>query len=195
MGENYDVVALINGDRQAFKRLFEKLYQPLLAYIITYTHDHSQAEDLVQQAFIDLWEDRGKLDPNKSPKNYIYRIARNRYIDSIYQEKRQVKLLESIWERALQERIEENTEIQEKRIAKIKEVIESLPPKCKRIIELNKIEGLRYKDIAELLDISVKTIEAQMRIAFTKIRKAFKDDHFILIFIFKFGHKQMKRYF
>ncbi len=185
MGENYDVVALINGDRQAFKHLFEKLYQPLLAYVFTYTHNYSQAEDLVQQAFIDLWENREKLDPNKSPKNYLYRIARNSYIDSIHQEKRQIKLLEAVWERGLQERIEEDTDMQEKRIAKMKEVIESLPPKCKRIIELNKVEGLRYKDIAELLGISIKTIEAQMGIAFKKIRRAFKDDHFILIFIFK----------
>ena len=71
---------------------------------------------------------------------------------------------------------QENTEIQEKRIEKLKIVIASLPPKCKRIFELNKMEGLRYQDISDLLGISIKTIEAQMGIAFKKIRKAFKED-------------------
>ena len=174
--ENDGVLAIIAGDREAFKRLFEKYYQLVLAYIISYTHNRSQAEDLVQQAFVDLWEDRKKLNPNKSPKNYLYAIARNRYIDSVKNQKRQSKLLETVWERALRERIEENTEIQEKRIEKLKVVIASLPPKCKRIFELNKMEGLRYQDISELLGISIKTIEAQMGIAFKKIRKAFKED-------------------
>ena len=184
MNEHADVAALINGDRQAYKNLFKKYYQPLLAYIITYTKDRIEAEDLIQETFIDFWDDRKKLDPDKSPKNYLYAIARNRYFDSKNQEKRQLKLLESVWDRALQERIEEDLEIQEKRIAKLKEVIESLPPKCKRIIELNKMEGLRYKDISEKLDISIKTIESQMGIAYKKIRKAFKDDNLILFFIF-----------
>ena len=176
MDDNDGVSALIQGDRKAYKRLFEKYYQLLLSYIISYTHNRSQAEDLVQQAFVDLWEDRRKLNPNKSPKNYLYAIARNRYLDSVNNQKRQSKLLESVWERALRERIEENTEIQEKRIEKLKIVIESLPPKCKRIFELNKMDGLRYQDIAELLDISIKTIEAQMGIAFKKIRNAFNEE-------------------
>ena len=68
---------------------------------------------------------------------------------------------------------------------KIKQVIDSLPPKCKEIILLNKIQGVKYKDIADQMGISVKTVESQMRIAFTKIREAFKEDHALLFLLFK----------
>ncbi|WP_255518108.1 sigma-70 family RNA polymerase sigma factor [Fulvivirga sp. M361] len=71
--------------------------------------------------------------------------------------------------------MKEDTESLEKRIEKVKQVVDSLPPKCQEIIRLNKLEGIKYKDIAVRMDISVKTVESQMRIAFKKIREAFHD--------------------
>ena len=67
----------------------------------------------------------------------------------------------------------------------MRQVIDSLPPKCREIIMLNKIQGVKYKEIADQMGISVKTVESQMRIAFTKIREAFKEDHALLFLLFK----------
>ena len=173
------------GDRSDFRYLFNTFYDRLVAYITTFNHDKIQSEDIVQHAFIRLWEDKSKLDETKSPKAYLYAIAYNRYIDTIKKVKKQEKLLSQIWERALVERIQEDSDALEERIQKMRLVIDSLPPKCKEIIMLNKIQGVKYKEIADQMGISVKTVESQMRIAFTKIREAFKEDYLLLFFLFK----------
>jgi len=177
--------ALKGGSRVAFKYLFEKYYNRIVAYIATYCNDKDLSEDIVQQAFINLWDDKLKLDETKSPLSYLYAIAYNRYIDTVKKAKKHEKLLDQVWERALRERIQEDTETLEERIQKMKDVIESLPPKCKEIIHMNKVEGLKYKEIAEQKGISVKTVESQMRIAFVKIREAFKDGKPLLFLLFK----------
>ena len=69
------------------------------------------------------------------------------------------------------------------RIKRLKAIIETLPPKCKEILLLNKISGLKYKEISEHLHISQKTVETQMRVAYIKIRKGFDDDKLIMFFI------------
>ena len=183
MNEMDAVVALKKDSDKAFRYLFDRYYDRLVAYIVTFTHNKMKAEDIVQQAFVNLWNDRQKLDEIKSPKNYLYAIAYNRYADSIKKEKRRSKLLDDIWYRSLNMRIEEDHELLEKRINKLNTIIESLPPKCKKIIQLNKMEGVKYKEIASLMGISIKTVEAQMSIAFKKIRKGFEDDTFFLLII------------
>jgi len=181
------VKALRRGDKPAFTYLFYRYYDRLVAYIITYSNDKEISEDIVQQAFINLWEDRLKLDEKKSPRNYLYAIARNRYMDTVKKIKKREKLLDQIWERALRDRLQEDTETLEERIQKMKDVIESLPPKCKEIIQLNKVQGRKYKEIAEQKGISIKTVESQMRIAFVKIREAFKGDKLLLFLMFSKG--------
>ncbi len=173
-----------SGDKPAFRYFFNKYYDRLVAYIATYTRCKMQSEDIVQQAFINFWNDKLKLDDDKSPKSYLYAIAYNQYIDTVKREKKREKLFDQIWQRGLRDRIQEDTEAVELRIQKLRQVMESLPPKCKEIIQLNKVQGVKYKEIAEQKNISVKTVESQMRIAFTKIREAFKEDTLVLFLLF-----------
>ena len=179
------VKALRKGDKKAFQFFFEQYYDPLVAYATTYTHDAVLSEDIVQQAFINFWEGRERLDENRSPRNYLYTLVHNRYIDTVRNNKKERKLLDEIWERALRDRIKEDTETREKRIERMKRVLESLPPKCKKIIQMNKVEGKKYKEIAGQMNISIKTVESQMRIAFIKIREAFEEDNLFLFFLFR----------
>ncbi|CAZ95116.1 RNA polymerase sigma factor [Zobellia galactanivorans] len=180
---------LKKGSKVAFKYLFNTYYNRLVAYITTYNHNIAQSEDVVQQTFIRLWDNRQKLDEDQSPKGYLYAIAYNIYCDTLKTKKKQEKLMSVIWERALRDRIEEDMDAKERRIQKMRQVIDSLPPKCKEIIQMNKIQGIKYKDIAGHMGISIKTVEAQMRIAFTKIREAFEDDQlFLFVVLRKFDH-------
>lgn len=176
------IKSLKKGDRSAFKLFFENYYDRLVAYINTFTRDKMKSEDIVQQAFINFWEDRKKIDVSKSPRGYLYATAYHRYIDSVKKEKRKEQFLDELWKRALSSRVKEDEELLKKRIDKLKSVLDTLPPKCKEIIHLNKVEGIKYKDIAIRMDISIKTVESQMRIAFKKIRQAFKDDKTFLFF-------------
>jgi len=159
------------GDENAFKYIFNLYYDRLVAYICTYT------------PFIDLWNNKEKLDINKSPRNYLYSIAYNRFIDSINKDKKQNNLLDLVYENALRDRIDQDNEALEDRVKKMNLIIESLPPKCRQILEMNKIKGIKYQEIAKIKGISIKTVESQMSIAFKKIRKGFEKENFHLFFI------------
>ena len=185
MNDNEAVVALRNGSKIAFKHLFDRYYKRLVAYIVTHSHNIAQSEDIVQQTFINLWDNRQKLNESQSPKGYLYAIAYNLYCDTLKTKKKQERVMNVLWERALQDRIQEDSEAQEKRIEKMRQVIDTLPPKCKEIIQMNKIQGIIYRDIADQMGISIKTVESQMRIAFTKIREAFEEDKPYLFLLFK----------
>lgn len=183
MNELEATIALKNGDENAFRNLFDLYYDRLVAYIATYTHDKMSSEDIVQQAFIDLWNAKDKLQESKSPKSYLYTIAYNRFIDSINKDKRRNTLLDVVYENALRDRIDEDNELLEKRVEKMNQIIQTLPPKCRQTLEMNKINGLKYYEIAEIMGVSVKTVESQMSIAFKKIRKGFEKENMYLFLI------------
>ncbi|MDT0689606.1 RNA polymerase sigma-70 factor [Salegentibacter sp. F188] len=168
----------------AFQQFYNKYYQRLLSYIITFTKDRDQAKDIVQEAFVILWTNRESIDTSKSPKSYIFFVARNIFIDHYRKEKRDLQFLIELKETALSEQIENDSEEIKQRIEKMKRMIENLPEKCKIILKLSKIEGLNYQEIANHLNISPKTVESQMRIAFNKIREQFSEEDLIFFFSF-----------
>jgi len=168
----------------AFQQFYNKYYQRLLSYIITFTKDRDQAKDIVQEAFVILWTNRESIDTSKSPKSYIFFVARNIFIDHYRKEKRDLQFLIELKETALSEQIENDSEEIKQRIEKMKRMIENLPEKCKIILKLSKIEGLNYQEIANHLNISPKTVESQMRIAFNKIREQFSEEDLIFFLSF-----------
>src|SRR5690606_24285323 len=103
--------------------------------------------------------------------------------DYYRKEKIQYSVFDQLKTKAIEENEKEDNELTERRIQRLKETIDTLPYRCKRILEMNKIEGLKYREISEILGISVKTVESQMRIAFQKIREAFKDEELFLFFL------------
>lgn len=183
MNDKSAIKALKKGNEKALRYFFDSYYDRLVAYIFTYTNDRMKSEDIVQQSFVNLWTNRDKLGQIKAPRSYLFTMAYNLFIDTTYNEKRNSKLLDKVYEKALRDRIIEDRKLVDERISKLNSVIESLPPKCREILEMNKIQGFKYKEIAETLDISIKTVENQMGIAFKKIRKAFEDSKLILLIL------------
>jgi RNA polymerase sigma-70 factor (ECF subfamily) len=183
MDDTLLVSAIIKGDSSAFKDLFERYYKLLVGYITTLTNDMDVSEDIVQQAFITLWKQRESLDVSKSIKSFLYTIAYNAYVDQYRKLKRQDVFFDELRLEAIREGIAEDNELLEQRISKLKRIVESLPPRCREVLELHKMEGLKYKEIAETLDISLKTVESQMRIAYQKIREGFEQDPMFLFII------------
>ena len=182
---DYKLLSQIKDDNSvAFQQFYNKYYQRLLSFIVTFTNNRDQAKDIVQEAFVVLWTNRKKLDTSKSPKSYIFLIAKNIFIDNYRKEKRDNQFIIELKEVALRERIEDNSQATKDRIEKMNSFIEALPEKCRVILKMNKIEGLKYQEIADHLNISLKTVESQMRIAFQKIREQFKDEELILFFAF-----------
>ena len=151
------LLAIQQGDKSAFEFLFKKYYEALVGYITTYTQDSQLSEDIVQHSFISLWNKRHKLLLDTSPKNYLYTIAYNRYIDLYRKKKREDTLLKEL-------------------------CLENLR---KEVLYLSKLRGLDYNEIAEKLKISPRTVEEQVRIAFKKIRKGFNDSQILFISMMK----------
>jgi len=192
MTDEFLLKAIKKNDNDAFKELFNKYYQQLVSYAFTFTNDLSLAEDIVQQTFIILWEQRSKVKVNKSIKNYLYTVSHNTYIDYYRKLKRQDAFFDDLKYQAINNQIMDNDDLMENRIEHLKTIIESLPPRCKEILILNKNKGLKYDDIAKLLNISNKTVDAQMRIAFKKIREGFENSN---VFLFLFTKKVKSIFF
>lgn len=173
-----------NGDKKAFNLLFTRYYRPLVAYIVPFTNDVQEAENLVQDTFVSLWEKNNKLGDIRYPKSYLYTTTYNNFIDHYRKLKKRDLFFEDLRESIQRELITDNQELLDSKINRLKKLIKKLPPKCREILELNKLRGLKYKEIAERLDISEKTVEAQMAIAFKKIRKGFESNDLILVLAF-----------
>jgi RNA polymerase sigma-70 factor, ECF subfamily len=135
--------------------------------------DQQAAEDIVQDVFLKLWKIRKDIDFAVPLKSYLYRATTNSAINWLNKNKNivsesEISQLET--KNLSPFNAEDNLNIRELEI-KIREAIDKLPPKCKAIFVLSRYEGLKYKQIAEHLDVSVKTVENQMSIALEKLRK------------------------
>lgn len=172
-----------NSDRDSFDVLFRKYYRPLVLYLKSLSRDVQLSEDIVQDVFVDLWSNRTNLNINKTVKGYLFWISYTSYIDHYRKTKHRKNLFDQIKVKTFIDAIPEDTEMTELRVKKLKKIIASLPPVCRKVLELNKMNGLKYDEIAERLDISKKTVESHMRSAFKKIRQGFDNDPLIFFFI------------
>lgn len=162
-----------SNDNKAFKKVFDLHYETLCSYVMQFTHNMPEAEDIVQNTFIKLWEKRNKITINTSLKAYLFRTCYNAYIDDFNEKKRKNSLLEDLKYEILLSQLEEEEFIVNNKKEKIKALVDTLPRKCKEILLLSKETGLKNKEIATKLNISIKTVESQIRIAFQKIRKGY----------------------
>ncbi len=167
------VVELKNGNRETFRFFFDAHYHKLCNYILSFTGDFKEAEDIVQNSYIKLWTKRAELHIHTSLKSYLYKTAYNIYIDQYRKNKKEDIFFDTLRHEALAEQITYKEDVWNEKINHLKKTIETLPPRCKEILLL-KQEGLKYAEIASILNLSIKTIEVQMGIAYTKIRKAFE---------------------
>ncbi|KAB1068155.1 RNA polymerase sigma-70 factor [Tamlana haliotis] len=162
------------GNTSAFKYFFEKYHSKLTSFINSYTNNPELTQDIVQDAFVTLWESRDKIDSSKSIAPYLYKIAYNIFINNYRKHVKESKMLDALMYKTLIDLSEEDTDLQEKKLKQITEAIEILPPKCKKVFQMSKLQGYKYAEIAIMLNISVKTVEAQMGKAFAIIRERIK---------------------
>ena len=161
------------GDEAAFSRLFDGYYAALCFFASKYVGDLDLSRSLVQQVFMDLWLKREKIDVSWSVKSYLYRSVKNRCIDHLRKEKNTSEISESVENQSqvpFRDLVEE-AELNDR----INTSINQLPGKCREVFLLCRFEGLKYAEIAQKLNISVKTVEMQMGIALKKLRENLSD--------------------
>lgn len=177
------IVNLINGEEKAYKFLLNKFHRKLYAYALTLVNDHSMAQDIVQNVFLKTWDYRKKLNPEFSIQSFLYKSVYNEFINS-YQKNKAMMLLQQKYVESMQQVVETTDDSSmERMLAIINKEIQNLPPKCQQVFILSKKEGLTNIEIAEHLDVSIKTVEAQISKAFKILKEKLKDNYNMMLFL------------
>jgi RNA polymerase sigma-70 factor (ECF subfamily) len=169
--ENLFCNELQQGNLKLFNQLFEDYYVNLCRFAYTYVKDTATSEEIVQNLFVSIWENRNNLNIQISVRAFLYTSVKNKALNYLRNEKtRKGHENEFAHEQALkvEQMIDlcEHEELQQL----IKEAIEDLPTQCRTIFEMSRLQNLTYNEIASQLNISPKTVEAQMSIALKKLR-------------------------
>lgn len=156
------------GSWKAFKILFEAYSEQLYLYAAGFLGDREEARDIVQDAFVYLWENRKKITYTGSLYSYLLRSVKNSCIDYKMHEKVKEKYIREM--EYLQDEAEEVSDNFEESYKRLQKVIDSLPPKCKEIFVLGCVEGYSYKEVATRLGVSVNTVKTQIKLAYKKVK-------------------------
>ncbi len=164
--------SLRNNDRKAFEILFHKYYAQLCRKVNSIIQDEESAEDVVQQLFIKIWESRENITQPDSVIAYLTTSARNRALNHLKAANRKSSNETPLTHATDPEdnRTEEQMDAKELQKA-INEAIQLLPEKRREVFLLSRQEGKSYKEIAAIMDISIKTVEAQMGKALSTLRE------------------------
>ena len=158
-------------DDDTFELLFKTHFKALHAYGMSILRDEQEAEEIVQQVFLKFWEKRNTLTIETSVKAYLYKSVYNDCLNHLRNFKTRLKYqgeaqrMTDLYERPASARVEMN-EFQNI----LNEAINELPEKCRTIFQMSRFEELKYKEIAEKLGLSVKTVENQMSKALKILR-------------------------
>ncbi|HKJ41900.1 MAG TPA: RNA polymerase sigma-70 factor [Sunxiuqinia sp.] len=176
------------GDEEAFNKAFDLYYNRLCFFTNNLIHDFDLSRSHVQQVFVDLWIKRDQLSIEFSLKSFLFQSARNKALDHLKHRKVEANFVSSTKQYA--EEPSFNDQLEEAELNdKISTAIQNLPPKCREIFKLCRFEELKYAEIAERLNISVKTVEMQMSIALKKLRKQLSEAEAINLTVFILSKK------
>lgn len=172
---HYDIPELqrriYTGDTQAFKELYDSCCTPLLQLAMAIVHTREMAEEIVADVFISVWKKKKDLNQVANLKWYLYAATRNISLNYLrkYAHKKTVHLDEA--QLPEYEVDPEAQFISNEMMRHINTAISELPPQCRLIFRLVKEDGLKYREVAVLLNVSIKTVENQVGIALKKLTK------------------------
>ncbi len=178
----------IQFDDAAFEQLFKAHFNALHAYASMMLHQDSYAEEIVQGMFLKIWEKRSNLDVQTSIKAYLYKCVHNDCLNYISHKKIQLKYQDHAaftmngQAGKTSDKIELN-ELQER----LKQALNELPEQCRTIFQMSRFEELKYREIADQLGLSVKTVENQMGKALKILRVNLLDFLPSLLLLFHSG--------
>ncbi|MDR0757012.1 MAG: RNA polymerase sigma-70 factor [Tannerella sp.] len=171
----------LKDDEAAFQTLFYQFFTPLCAYAMRFIPNREDCEDIVQDTFLKLWESRKKLEINYSFRSFLISAVKNACIDHLRRQE-----TESLWK----ERFTENRTVESPEdlhaVSELEQMLnaalDKMPDKMRTSLEMNRLEGKTYAEIAELQHLSVKTVESHISKALKLLRVELKDFLTALIF-------------
>lgn len=156
-------------NQKVFENLFNRYAKDLRRFLFFKTRDMDLAEDILQDSFVKLWDNCDKVTYDKS-KSFLFTVAKNMFLNY----KKHEKVVNEHQKRSLKLSNYETPEyllIEKEFLVKIEDAISSLPEKQKEVFLLSRMEKKKYKEIAEMLGISVKAVEKRMHFALVKMKE------------------------
>lgn len=188
--DTVDYSEIFKDNTQAFEKLFKDYYNPLCNYCQGIVADKQASEDIVQDAFVYLWNNRKTIKIKTTIKTYIYSSVRHgalHYLKKQLMEQthfpRLVEFITYIQESDYSE--EELTKLEDAR-----KILRGLPEQCRTVFLMNCIDGKKYKEIAEELNISVNTVKTHLSKAYRKFREKFDGKSLLVLLISRFLEKR-----
>lgn len=176
--------ALQLNPKDGCELLFRRYYKPLCSHAIRYVYSKEIAEDLVSDVFCKFWKNESYKNITSSFRSYLFRSVRNTAFTYLRSEFNTVEKSEKYEMVEVTENLKADSIcMYEETLARVKLLVDSMPPQCKKIFLLSRFESKGNKEIAEELNLSLKTIEAHMGKALGIMRKGLKD-YITLIFIY-----------
>lgn len=174
----------LKGDNHAaYKQLFTKWYEPLCSYAFSIMRNMDEAEDIVQKMFCKLWDQRNELNIKTSVKSYLYRAVHNSCLNRIKQAKTRSEHNQR-YTYSTSGMVSGSSGIEYSEMQQqIHKALEMLPPKCREVFEMSRIQQLSYAEIAGKLNISTNTVENHIAKALKLLRYGLKEFLAILLML------------
>jgi RNA polymerase sigma-70 factor (family 1) len=172
--DQHELIHLISkGDENAFRTLFDTYARKLIYFVFALVKSKEVAQEIVDEVFIRLWKNRENAPGIRNIKVYLYSAVKNaalnhisrKAFEQITQPFNDIDILIS------DEQLPDRQMITAELFNEIHEAVNALPPRCKMIFKLVREDGLKYKEVADILNISQNTVDAQMVIAVKRIRE------------------------
>jgi len=161
-----------HDDYDAFQVLFKRMFSPLCQFCMKFVRSREVAEEVVSDVFYSIWKNRNRLMVS-SPKAYLYTSVRNKGLDHLRKIKKMVHCdLENATHLTADGADGQEMLVLHELNHAMDKSIARLPKQCKRIYEMSRDEGLKYREIASILQVSVKTVETQMGRALKHLRNS-----------------------
>lgn len=165
-------IRIKNGDQAAFREFFNSHYPALYRFMRSRGMSHDEAEDLVQRAFVMIWEKRSSIDETKSLRAFLFKIAYTRMLNHVeYHSKFKDEVLPKELGAVHPETDADFTEL----VDQMKRIISTMPERRATVFELCFMKQFTYKETADAMGVSVKTVENHMALAFKDMRVALID--------------------
>ncbi len=169
----------------SFQTLHGLHYRLLCDFVFSYLKEKELCEEVISDVFVTIWQKRKDLQDIRNIKSYLYTCSKNHSIDLIRKNSIRIQTDSNLYEIEIPD-VDTNTlptlEMKEFR-EYLQKAVDELPPKCKQIFKMMNNDQLSYNEIAEILSLSRKTVEAQMSIAYKKLTHILKKIYHLIIFV------------
>jgi RNA polymerase sigma-70 factor (family 1) len=180
---------LKDDDQSAFTILFTKYYSDLVRFSYRYTRNLNASEEIVQEVFLKLWENRPSLDVHTSLRSFLIKAVQNRSIDSLRHINITHKYASDVLENATISGNEtENYILYSELVTNFNQAMDKIPAAYAEVFRMSRIETLNYQEIAEKLGVSVRTVEVRISKALSLLREELKDFLLIGLIIYQLFH-------